>query len=406
MVKRIKLKKKNRTIKKPETLRAHSEVIELNESKDYEVPDGLQVGKKFKTLSLGQVSSRMNGENVGNEITVDLLKELVRVYKLSEQESPVIIDWNHATSPFNQSSPVSPDASNSLGIILDLELKDDGLYVVPAYNEKGIEVVKNAGGVLWSSPEYIDGNVYSRNGGKKVGSAQLLAITLTPRPAQAHNKISTVTLKESEYEKMDDEKIDEMTLESAFEIINELKQKIKDIEASSQAAILKAESDDDEDKKESLAESKKDDDDDDDKHKNLSESILLNEINQLKSLQSKSDLRIQELEAEKNEMKCNQSINVLLSEGKITPAEVDYAKEAFKLKASSPKIWEMFQSRAANSHVNLSEIGHGASGQEINQKSLDQKIKDFAKDKSVTYSEALETIRSENPQYFNKFYGV
>ena len=249
----------------------------------------------------------------------------------------------------------------------------------------------------------------------------MLAITLTPRPAQAHNKISTVTLKESEYEKMDEEKIEELTLESAFEIINELKQKIKDIEASSQAAILKAEGEDDEDKKESLAESKKDDDDedkkeslaeskkdddDDDKHKNLSESILLNEINQLKSLQSKSDIRIQELEAEKNEMRCTQSINVLLSEGKITPAEVDYAKEAFKLKSSNPKIWEMFENRAANSHVNLSEIGHGASGHEINQKSLDQKIKDFAKDQSVTYSEALETIRSENPQYFNKFYGV
>ena len=69
---------------------------------------------------------------------------------------------------------------------------------MPAYNERGLEVVKNAGGVLWSSPEFIAGDVYTRDGGEPIGTAQLLAITLTPRPAQSNDKISRVTLSEED----------------------------------------------------------------------------------------------------------------------------------------------------------------------------------------------------------------
>ncbi len=37
-------------------------------------------------------------------------------------------------------------------MIIDLELREDGLYAIPAYNERGLKVVSEAGGVLWSSP--------------------------------------------------------------------------------------------------------------------------------------------------------------------------------------------------------------------------------------------------------------
>ena len=178
------------------TLRAYGEAIQLSESNSYEVPDGLTIGKPFKTLSLGQVSSRMSGDAIGKEIDQDLISELVRVFKERREHDPVIIDWQHATSPFQGGTPAPPESGSALGMIIDLEMRSDGLYAIPAYNERGLEVVKNAGGVLWSSPEYIHGEIFARDGGDKVGDAQLLAITLTPRPAQSHNKIDRITLSE------------------------------------------------------------------------------------------------------------------------------------------------------------------------------------------------------------------
>ena len=32
----------------------------------YDVPEGLTIGKPFKTLALGQVSSRLNGSAIGS----------------------------------------------------------------------------------------------------------------------------------------------------------------------------------------------------------------------------------------------------------------------------------------------------------------------------------------------------
>ena len=124
------------------------------------------------------------------------LNEMVRVFNLRKESDPVIIDWQHATSPF-QEGVQGPDAGNALGIIVDLELKEDGLYAIPAYNERGLKVVNEAGGILWSSPEYLHGEIFTRDGGDKVGDAQLLAITLTPRPAQQSDKIDRVILKEN-----------------------------------------------------------------------------------------------------------------------------------------------------------------------------------------------------------------
>ena len=108
---------------KMNTLRVYSEAIELSldrESSDR--PDGLIVGKPFKTLALGQVTSRMNGSNIGKEIDDSLLSEIVRVYNDRKESDPVVIDWQHSTSPFNNGTPAPPESGNALGLIIGLEL--------------------------------------------------------------------------------------------------------------------------------------------------------------------------------------------------------------------------------------------------------------------------------------------
>ena len=421
----------NKADNKLKSLKAYGEAIQL---KEYELSskelDGLHLGKPFKTLSLGQVSSRMNGEKIGREINHDLLQEIVRVFNERYSEDPVIIDWQHATSPFNGGPPAPPSSGNALGLIVELDLRDDGLYAVPAYNEKGVEVVKSAGGVLWSSPEYIDGDVYSREDGSKIGDAQLLAITLTPRPAQSHNKLQRVTLSESIKDNKMDDRLEDMGLEAAKAMIQELQKQIADMKAEKSASLVKSTEEDDKDKKlaeeddkdKKLAEeddkdkklAEEDDKDkkmaeeDKDKYKKLSESAptLLSEINMLKEQARKQDRIITKLAEENNAIKCNEAVSILLSEGKISPAEEKYARDAWNIRELQPTWWESFKVRPTNSHVNLSEVGHASSGAEINKKSLDAKVKAVAKDKSVTYSEALNIVRNDDPSFYLKAYGV
>ncbi|NDH04048.1 MAG: hypothetical protein EBY40_13150, partial [Marivivens sp.] len=156
----------------------------------------------------------------------------------------------------------------------------------------------------------------------------------------------------------------------------------------------------DDDKEKKMAE--------DDKYKKLSESSpsLLSEINLLKEQARKQEAIITKLAAENNAIKCNEAVNVLLSEGKITPNEEQYAREAYNIRELQPTFWQMFLDRPSNSHVNLSEIGHASNGAEISKKSLDERVKSVAKDKAVTYSEALNIVRNEDPSFYLKAYGV
>ena len=151
-------------------------------------------GKPFLTLALGDVNSRMNGNKIST-ITMADLEEIVRVFYERKNNDHVIIDWNHASSPY-ASSLSSPDVSMALGQIADLEIKDEGLYAYPLYTAKGAQIVEESEGNLWSSPEFIIGPVYARDGGNKIGDAQLLAVTLTPRPAQSQSKIDRILLTE------------------------------------------------------------------------------------------------------------------------------------------------------------------------------------------------------------------
>ena len=426
------VKQMNTADSKATSLTAYAEALQLNEIRTYEVPNGLTIGRPFKTLSMGQVSSRMNGAPLGDAIDHELLNEMVRVFNVRKESDPVIIDWQHATSPF-QDGIQGPDAGNALGVIVDLELKDDGLYAVPAYNERGLKVVNEAGGILWSSPEYLHGEIFTRDGGDKVGDAQLLAITLTPRPAQQSDKIDRVTLKENlnmyskdQLDAMDHKDlVDFATREQDLnqqkdDMIKQLEKQVKTMNEDNESKIAQ---DNEEllehDKDEKLGEhsddekmnehyDKKEEDEDKDKkmkeHQKMSESLaspaLLSEIQMLR--EQVSQLRQDKIEVEKSS-----AVKQLLSEGKISPNEESVAREAYDMKLEGrDSFWAMFSERQNNSVVPMNTIGHGASGQEITKETINLKIKKLSEDKGLSYSQALTEFRTSNPSEYNQAYGV
>jgi len=406
-VKRKKQKAKPQPKPMIKSLRAYGEAVQLTSLNEpsYDIPEGLTVGKPFKTLALGQVSSRMSGDNIGDEIDGDLLEEMVRVFNTRKYNDPVIIDWQHATSPFQGGSPAPPESGNALGLIVDLDIREDGLYATPAYNERGLDVVKSAGGLLWSSPEFLNGEVYSRDGGSKIGNAQLLAITLTPRPAQSHDKIERVTLNErttlmDNIEEMPVEELRQMLI-AKDAMVAELEQKIQEMTLESEAS-MNTEADDKEET-EAMAEDSTDSDKEEEKEElkteklseKLTDSILLNEVQALRE-------KVAKIEAEKAEIEKTNAVNTLLNEGKIAPSETNVAGKAYELKDLQAEFWQMFNERQANSAVPLVEVGHGASGEEINKNSLDEKIREMSREKSITYSEALNYFQKNETDYYTK----
>lgn len=396
---------------KAQALRAYSEALNVS----YDIPDGLTLGRPFKTLSLGQVSSRMNGENVGKEINNEMLTEMVRVFKERRESDPVIIDWQHATSPYQSGPPAPPESGNALGLIVDLELRADGLYAYPAYNERGLNVVNEAGGVLWSSPEFLAGEVFDRAGGAKVGDAQLLAITLTPRPAQSNSKIDRVTLNE----RLEMDNVESMSIEdlramliAKDEMVKELEQQIKEMKQDSESAMMEskeseelaelAESKDDEEK---LAESEDHDEKKETYKMSEQAPTLLNEINALRESNNALTKRLEKIEAEKLEIEKREAVTTLLRDGRITPAEENIAGKAWAMRELQPEFWQMFSERQPSSAIPLAEVGHGASGREITRQSLDNEVRKLASEKSLTYSEALVQFRAANPSYYNQAFG-
>ena len=421
------VKQMNAADSKAQSLTAYSEALQLNEINIYDIPDGLTIGKPFKTLSTGQVSSRMNGTPLGQPIDLDLLKEMVRVFNLRKESDPVIIDWQHATSPF-QDGVANPETGNALGIILDLEIRNEALYAIPAYNERGLKVVQDAGGVLWSSPEYLHGDIFTRDGGDKVGDAQLLAITLTPRPAQQSDKIDRVLLKENlnmysqeQLNAMDHDDLVEFAKreqdlnQKKNEMIKKLETQIKAMNEDNESKISKGNEEMnehyDDDKK------KMNEHYDDDKkkkmkeHKKMNESFesvqLLSEIQSLREKVNSQDKVIDQLQADKIEIQTTTAVKNLLSEGKISPNEEKAAREAFSLKLEGrDSFWVMFNERPVNSVIPLQTVGHGASGQEVNKETLNLKIRKLSEEKGISYSQALTEFRVNHPQEYNQAFGV
>ena len=401
---------------KKTALRAYGEAVQILADQSYEVPEGLTIGKPFKTLALGQVSSRMNGEAVGAAIDQELLEEIVRVYYDRRDADPVIIDWQHATSPFGGGTPAPPESGNALGMIVDLDLRADGLYAVPAYNERGLKVVQDAGGVLWSSPEYLHGEIYTRDGGDKVGDAQLLAITLTPRPAQSHDRIDRVTLSEKE-QMMDFESmnIDELraALAAKDAMVRELEKKLKDMAEESEASLADAiETEELAEKKDEDAEVEKMGSGYDDKEKKMGEPNkmseaapnVLAEVMQLRAQNQKLSERLEVIEAEKRDVERREAVSTLLREGKVAPSEQSAAERAWDVRENMPEFWKMFSERPSASTVPLKEIGHGASGAELNKATLAEQVKLLADEKGLNFSEALNLYRETNPDAYNSVF--
>lgn len=395
------------------TLRAYGEAVQLGVNPPYEVPDGLTLGKAFKTLALGQVSSRMSGEAIGAPISQELLEEMVRVYKERRASDPVIIDWQHATSPFQGGTPAPPESGNALGLVVDLELKEDGLYAIPAYNERGLKVVQDAGGILWSSPEYLHGEIFTRDGGEKVGDAQLLAITLTPRPAQSHSKIDRVTLSEKE-QMMDLENMSIDDLKAALAakdaMVKELEAKIQDMADEAETSIeLELENEEQaqemtEDEPKKMAEEEKKDKDKEAMKLSETSPNLLSEVMKLRTQNQKLSERLEVIEAEKRDVERREAVGSLLREGKVSPAEEEAAKKAWDVRAQMPEFWKMFSERPASSAVPLNEIGHGASGEQLNKATLAEKVKALASEKNLNFSEALNLFREQNPDQYNSVF--
>ena len=402
---------------KKATLRAYGEAVQLSAVPSYDVPEGLTIGKPFKTLALGQVSSRMSGEAIGAPISKELLEEMVRVYRERRDADPVIIDWQHATSPFQGGTPAPPESGNALGMIVELELREDGLYAIPAYNERGLKVVQDAGGVLWSSPEYLHGEIFTRDGGEKVGDAQLLAVTLTPRPAQSHSKIDRVTLSEKE-QMMDFENMSVDELRAALvakdAMVKELEQKMKDMTEEAEASLVG-----DLEAEEMAEEPSKDEEmteqPEDEKAKKMTEPStttlsekaepnLLAEVMQLRQQNTKLSERLEVIEAEKRDVERREAVSSLLREGKVSPAEEAAAQRAWDVRDSMPEFWTMFSERPASSAVPLTEIGHGASGEELNKATLAEKVKALATEKGLNFSEALNLFREQNPDQYNSVF--
>ena len=155
----------------------------------------LRVGKPFVTLRVGQVSARSSGQAVGPAVTLAHLEDMARLIRERMTEDPVVVDWQHMSEP---DAGATPEAGAALGQIVDAWVDGDGLVVVPALTRRGVRLVEESEGVLWSSPSFFVGDVHARDdSGAVMASAQMLAVTLTPRPAQQADRISAVTLAEA-----------------------------------------------------------------------------------------------------------------------------------------------------------------------------------------------------------------
>jgi predicted transcriptional regulator len=358
---------------------------------------------------LGKVNSRINGETI-QEISIDILQEMVRVFKDRKETDPVIIDWNHQSSPFMNNGPTAPAQSMAYGEIADVYIKEDALFVKPLYTQAGLDLVKASEGVLYPSPEFLVGEVFAREGDPKpIGFAQLQAVTLTSK-----NKISRVLLMENI---MNPDELKAMTVDQLATLVLEKDQLVKQLEA--QIEGLKSENDqlsapeDDAsmadgqkveielegenlDKKKMMEDEKK-----------MSEAAALSEMasaklmNELNAQVTSLSEQVKALTAQKHQAERKLVVDGLLNTGKIAPSEISAVESAYDIKDKFPAIWQSFSERKANQAVNLSEKGHASTAQEI---SFIDQVNEIKKTKGITFSEALNVMRSEQPDAYIKHF--
>ena len=378
----------------------------------------LYPGSDIKVLSVGKVNSRINGKTI-QDVTPSILAEIVRVFKARLNEDPVIIDWNHQSSPFMDNGPTDPSQSMAYGEISDVYVKDDALYVKPLYTQAGLDLVKASEGVLYPSPEFLVGDIYAREDDPKpIGFAQLQAVTLTARPAQSKNKISRVLLMENI---MNPEELKAMTADQLVALVLQKDQLVKQLEAqlegvkSENDELTKDESEGEvkisldgeyakKDEKKMMAEEDKKMMEDE---KKMSEATALSEkaqaklMNELHAQVTSLSEQVKTLQAEKHQAERKLVVDGLLNTGKIAPSEISAVESAYDIKDKFPAIWQSFSERKANQAINLSEKGHASTAQEI---SFIDQVNEIKKTKGITFSEALNVMKNEQPDAYIKHF--
>lgn len=375
----------------------------------------LYPGSDIKVLSVGKVNSRINGKTI-QDVTPAILAEIVRVFKERSSQDPVIIDWNHQSSPFMDNGATDPIQSMAYGEISDVYVKDDALYVKPLYTQAGLDLVTASEGVLYPSPEFLVGEIFAREGDPKpIGFAQLQAVTLTARPAQSKDKISRVLLMENA--NMNPEELKAMTADQLVALVLEKDQLVKQLEA--QIEGLKSENDqlsspeedasmadgqkveielegEYADKKKMMEDQKK-----------MSEATALSEkaqaklMNELNAQVTALSEQVKTLQAEKHQAERKLVVDGLLNTGKIAPSEISAVESAYDIKDKFPAIWQSFSERKANQAINLSEKGHASTAQEI---SFIDQVNEIKKTKGITFSEALNVMKNEQPDAYIKHF--
>lgn len=201
------------------------------------------------------------------------------------------------------------------------------------------------------------------------------------------------------------------------EMVRELEAKIAEMQADAESKMISDEKEVEielEEKDEPQSEKMTDDEQmtekEDDKksyamNEQLTQSTLLSEVQSLREQNNKLNERLEAIEAEKRAVEMQSAVSALLSDGRITPAEEAVANKAWQLKELQPEFWQMFSERPSNSAIPLTQVGHGASGAEISKATLDAEVKKLAAEKSITYSEALNQFRTNNPDYYAQAFG-
>ena len=201
------------------------------------------------------------------------------------------------------------------------------------------------------------------------------------------------------------------------EMVRELEDQIKEMKADSEASLSTESKDDkeeslkeekDDEKAEKLAHTPDHEEKAEKKDYKMSEDLspmMLSEIQALNEKVSAQDAEIKKLRSERDAVECGRAIDMLLNEGKVSPSEKATAEKAWEVRKTQPGFWQMFSSRESGSSVPLTEIGHGASGAEVNIQSLDEAVHKLKTEKGITYSEALDQFRADNPDYYMKAFG-
>lgn len=164
---------------------------------DRDLPEGLSLGRPFRLASVGEVYSRYSGNRLGELSEADLREMAALCSARAMSTDAVVIDWAHASAPDDPASQ-DPRLGAVMGRVVDAWVEDDGdgrgpgLCVLPAWTELGRQTVPSQVGALWSSPEWRRGDSHDRATGERIAGVELLAVGLTPRPAQRHDRVDPV----------------------------------------------------------------------------------------------------------------------------------------------------------------------------------------------------------------------